>query len=556
MKKVFIIIFLFVSVTTFSQEVNDYNYQYALTEAARQKVIGNLEDAILLYKKCIEANAQSSVAYYELGSIYASLKEPDLAEEYLRNAYEREPGNYWYVDAYDQILKNNKKHKQAVKICKEYLKKDNDTRILLNIAESLDAEGKFKKALGVLNDIEKHNGVSEMVTLKKVELYKKTGNFAEGREELMKLREMIPEAPEYNILLAEYLDETGDKDGAVKYYLEAFNLDSTNVYAITNLADYYNRNGFTKEGYFFLSKAFSLDEIGVDKKINTMMFFLKNDSLMSTDTKEIGLLIDELSMKYPDNYDINTIAYDFYNKTEQLDKAYSVIQNLLKQKYDNYILWQQALYNASRLGKFDDMIKFGQEAIKYFPNKPELKLFVGIAWFQKGGFENSYDVLKSGFTDELESGVKAQYLTFLGESAYKLEKYKDSFGYFEKLLLLEPDNDLVKNNYSYYMALTDINLQRARELSEETVLREPENGTYLDTYGWVLYKSGDFARAKEYLEKAIKYSAENSEIFYHYAEVLYELGDKDSSLAYFEKAKESGLNNDEVNQRIRELKHD
>ncbi len=291
------------------------------------------------------------MAYYELGSIYAAIKKTDKAEEYLAKAWEREPSNYWYVIAYNQILTTNKKYAEAIKICRQYLKAEKDNNIRFSIAESLEELGKNKQALRVLNEIESENGLSEMISLKKVEIYKKTGEFDKGLAELMKLRNFIPEAPEYNVLVAEFLDETGDKKEAVKYYQIAYDLDSTNVYAITNLADYYNREGFTDTGFFYLGKAFGLDQITVDKKINTLMFFLKNDSLLSNNTREIGNLVAILCNKYPDNYDVNTMAYDFYNQTNEVDKAYGAIQRLLKLKNDNFLIWQQALYNATTVAE-------------------------------------------------------------------------------------------------------------------------------------------------------------------------------------------------------------
>ncbi len=556
MKKVIIIFLVAFTSTLYGQNGTDYNYQYALTEAARLKVIGNLDDAIILYKKCIEAKPASSVAYYELGTIYAALKKSDLAESFLSKAYQIEPDNYWYIIAYDQILMDNKKDNVAIKICKKYLKKGKDTRILYNIAESYENLKKFKKSLKVLNTIEEDNGLSEMISLKKVEIYKAWGKYDEGKNELLKLRNNLPEAPEYNILLAEYLDEIGKADEAVKYYKIAYSLDSTNVYAITNLADFYNKNGLSKNGYYFLGRAFSLDQIAIEKKISTLLYFLKNDSIVSKDSTELSNLVQILSKKYPDNYDVNTVAYDYYNKSNNAALAYKFIQRLLQLKSDNYLLWQQALYNATRLKNYDDIIKLGDEALKIFPNKPEIKLFIGIAWYQKGVFDTAFEVLKSGYNEDLEMSIKTQYLTFLGESSFRTGDFKTAFSYFEDLIGIQPDNDMVKNNYSYYMALKDYDLKRAQELSGETIKKNPDNSTYLDTYGWILYKSGEFEQSKFYLEKALKYSGVNPEIYFHYAEVLYMLGEKSESLSWYEKAKQNGYENSELTDRIKELKND
>ncbi len=556
MKKLLIILFVAITVTAFGQEEKDYNYEYALTEASRLKITGELDQAVSLYQKCIDSRPKYSVAYYELGSIYVAREEYELAEEMIGKAYNLDPYNYWYVLAYNQILKTNNKQKEAIKVCRKYLKMNKDTKILYSIAESFAEIGQYSDALDVLNGIENENGISEMISLKKVEICKQAGMFGEGLTELLKLQKKIPESPEYNVLLAEYLEESGKKDEAIKYYQAAFDLDSTNIYAITNLADYYNHNGLTESGFYFLGKAFTLSQITAEKKVNTLTFFLTNDSILSRYKNEVGNLVDILSSEYPGDYSVNSIAYDYYNKNNRVEKAYTCIRNLVKLKSDNFIIWQQALYNATRLQKYDDIIQYGNDALKYFPNKPELKLFVGIAWYQKGMFDKSFEILRSGFNDDLEKGVKKQYLTFLGEAAYRAGNYEDSFSYFEKLLVMEPDNDQVKNNYCYYMALKDYNLKRAIELSGQTVERDPENGTFLDTYGWILYKSGDYEQAKIFMEKALKNSTENSELCFHYAEILYQLGDKNMSLTWYEKAKAEGLNTDELNDRISELKND
>jgi len=42
----------------------DYSYQYALIEASRQKMIGNVNESIKLYQACIKTNPDCDVAYY------------------------------------------------------------------------------------------------------------------------------------------------------------------------------------------------------------------------------------------------------------------------------------------------------------------------------------------------------------------------------------------------------------------------------------------------------------------------------------------------------------
>ena len=73
-------------------------------------------------------------------------------------------------------------------------------------------------------------------------------------------------------------------------------------------------------------------------------------------------------------------------KSKKLEEAYVLIRELVEDEEDNYSLWQQAIYNASLLNEYDDILELGNRAISYFPNKPDLYLYIGIAHFQKNQF--------------------------------------------------------------------------------------------------------------------------------------------------------------------------
>ena len=49
------------------------------------------------------------------------------------------------------------------------------------------------------------------------------------------------------------------------------------------------------------------------------------------------------------------------------------------------------------------------------------------------------------------------------------------------------------------------NRKKGIEMSRKTVLSEPENATYLDTYGWLLFLTGECEQAKKYLKEALVY---------------------------------------------------
>lgn len=549
MKLTLIITFLLFSLTIQGQTDLNYNYEFALIEANRQKSIGNLNEAINLYRKCLSVKPESGISAYELGNIYASLNDIDKALEFFTRAYLSDPDNYWYMLAYVEILKIKEEYKEAEKVLVSYLEKKEDSKLRYSLSGIYEMQSNYKAALKQLQIIELNNGLSESIVLKRAGIYKKQNKIDKGEKELLRLREYIPESAAYYILVAEYLNEAGRKNRAAELFYKAYILDSTNLYAITNLADYYIQNGDLVKGFSFLDKAFSDPEIPLENKVKTLVYYLENKAILSSFSTEIERLIDSLLILHPNDNTVSRVAYDYFLKTEKYNKAFIQIKKLLEQEKDNYSLWQQTIYYASMLGLNDEMTNLATEAITIFPNKTDLYLFIAIGHYLKNDFRKSYDVLKEKYVLGLEYGIQIQFLTFLGESAYKLGYVDEAFTYFEELILLEPDNFPILNNYSYYLSLEEVNLERAEKLSYKTVLAEPESSIYLDTYGWIMFKLERFDDALIYLEKASTLS-DDPDVLFHYAETLFHNNMLDKACVYYKMSLEAGYDPELINSKL------
>lgn len=60
------------------------------------------------------------------------------------------------------------------------------------------------------------------------------------------------------------------------------------------------------------------------------------------------------------------------------------------------------------------------------------------------------------------------------------------------------------NNYAYYLSEKGVDLHKAESMSYKTIKAEPNNGTYLDTYAWILFMEERYADAKTYIDQALK----------------------------------------------------
>ena len=95
----------------------------------------------------------------------------------------------------------------------------------------------------------------------------------------------------------------------------------------------------------------------------------------------------------------------------------------------------------------------------------------------------------------------------------------------------------VLNNYAYYLSMEGRKLKKALAMSYKTVIADPDNATYLDTYAWILHLRGNDAEAKLFFKKAMLYGGKESTVILdHYAEVLYALKEYDVAFIYWNMA--------------------
>lgn len=140
----------------------------------------------------------------------------------------------------------------------------------------------------------------------------------------------------------------------------------------------------------------------------------------------------------------------------------------------------------------------------------------------------------------------------LGDAYQALGKNKESDEAFEKALAVNPNDDHVLNNYSYFLSIRKEKLALADSLSARLVLAHPKNGTYLDTRAWVLYELNRFAEARMAMEAALK-DRENvsATLWEHYGDVLFRLKLVDKAVEAWKEALRLDSSRESVDKKIR-----
>jgi tetratricopeptide (TPR) repeat protein len=524
-----------------SDKTRDYDneFYYAFTGATKNAIFGQYRQAIRDFDECLSYKRNSPAIHYMLSSIYLNAGKMELAKKYADSAvFYDENNNKWYLLHLANICSLENEIDSSIYIYEKLVKTEpKDINMKYKLALMYEQVEKYDKALLMLKEIEDVIGENENILISKHKIYSKTGRQDEAINELKKAIEYYPDNYDLLGLLAEYYADIKNYDAALEYYNMLLIKDPDNDKTELSYAEFLRSNNEYERAFKYYRDAINNDNIDVDVKISLIVRFIKDDSVFSNFNKYIGMLVDELKRKYENNVNVRTLCADFYIRNDELELAEHELNVVLGIEKRNYIIWEQLLYIENSLFKYDSVINKSSEALKIFNEEPVLYLFKGIALVQTGRNEEAAKTLESGLKYSKNKSQEVQFYTFLGEAYKNLGDYRKSDNCFEKVLEIEPDNLLVRNNYGYYLALREENLKKAEELSRLTIEIEPRNFTYLDTYGWILFKKGEKSKAKKYIEKAIKYGGDkNGEILDHYGDILFDLSDSKDAIFYWNEA--------------------
>ena len=563
MKKRFIIantlvlLCFYLSLTLGQEQNTNRDYQYALIEAVKYKNLGNLPEAIKYYGMVIKEKPDCAVAYYETGSIYLSTNQLDLARTNLSKAYTLDMQNQWYVLAYLNALGGLEEYEEMEDILKKKIKEEPDkVEWEFRLAMTYFSMGKSGKAIRELERIEKEKGFSERITLFKASIYESDEKFDLAREEIEKVMLLFPEAIQFRIVAAELCLKSGDEDAAATYYHEILEVDSLNIFALTNLTDYYREKEDYRNSYKYLAKSFRSEQIELNRKLAILSYYLSEEERVNLYPQELGAVIEVLAETHPEESDICLLAADFYIQTQGYSRAYFHLDKYLKLQKGTFNIYMQAIMLANAASLNEELIEITEKALELYPDSADIRFFRGIGLYQDTRYEDLIENF-SGVSDDLYSSGEyaSQARMLIAEAYYRIENYEKSDSLYEVIIRQEPDNYMVMNNYSYFLAERGAKLEMAKEWSGNVIRNNPENATFLDTYAWILYKMKDFEEAEKYILFALDNGGENDpEINEHAGDIQFALESYDIARSYYQKALLLGGDKDKLEAKIERLK--
>jgi tetratricopeptide (TPR) repeat protein len=248
---------------------------------------------------------------------------------------------------------------------------------------------------------------------------------------------------------------------------------------------------------------------------------------------------------------VHLVGGDLYMTLEKDEEAKKEYLKAVRSGTGSFEAWQNLLYLETQTNQIDSLIAHSEEALEMFPNQAMVHYFNGYGHLSKKHYkEASYSLEQAKKLSASNPAFVSELNGMLGDCYNAMKEYSKSDQAYEEALVFNPNNDIVLNNYSYYLALRKENLEKAEKMAAQLVKNFPDNPSYLDTYAWVLYERGKYKDAKKTIEKAIQSGQGTATHFEHYGDILFQLGDIDNAVRQWQKAKQKDGDNASLDKKI------
>lgn len=498
------------------------SYNFAFTEATKQKLFGNYSQALALLFKCVDVKPNSSAAYYLISEIYLKNDQPEKALDYCRLAVKYDARNNWYRLDLADLYKMNNKIDSAIVQYKFIVKKNpNNFRYKYNLAALYFEYGELWKSLKIIRKLVDDDKKNEELAITKFQIERKLKKYRSAEQTLKKIYKRLPGDYKYLGLLAEHYKSIGKVRKGEKAYKQLLEKDSVNEIGIIGLATFYIETKRVPAAEKLIKEKLIVEPELSEIEIQFLVNSLKVDGITPEFKNEIVTIVKNWFVNNLDNeLDLKNLT-DVFISANYLKDCAELLEYLYHNKEDfkNPDLYLMVLNLQDRN---DEVLKLTGDSLNIGESSDYLFYYNGIGYYKKKMYKEATESFQKGLSFlEEDRTYEEQMLTLLGESFYKLNDTEKAFEYFEKVLEINPYNLYVLNNYSYYLTLLNTSLDKAEEMSKKCISMDKLNFNYLDTYGWVLVKKGKYLEAYEILKKALEIGGKaDQNVVNHYNELI------------------------------------
>lgn len=469
-----------------------------------EKPASPLDEAINLLDISIKNNSQFFDSLFLMGAILSDTGKPNESNGYLEKALrvKQTPEPYYYIAnnyrqlkdveneirTYKKILTYSPYEPRALSEISNYLLKRGDLkgassyleRLFLKYPDDKSISTEYLQVLFGAREVEKFLEVSDTVDISGSPLLVFARAFFLGEkgrytEALQLLNGLKEKDAKTNLLLANIYKQKKDYFDAYRTLLAIEDKD--------------------KDFLFYSLYMEVLSLLDMNQRILNVFEGIKNNKDIAT----------ELSLT--DFYNV-IFAYTNLSRIEALPELFQQIKVIIKLPEETSAV-EELARAVDALLKGKTPLNEG-ERFKFDSNN-----YLMVNLYNHGGkYDNAAALLKEMIKKEKSP---APYLELA--QVYILQKKSTAAEtLIKEMRRMFPSDVDVKNLYAYFLAQENKELQKALQLSKDTLAADSESAAYLDTYGYILFKMGRTGEALGFLEKAYRKTPFEAEIMEHLAD--------------------------------------
>ena len=520
----------------------------------REKMSENYVVASTNFNKIVSLDPNNHAAYFELANANLRLDKLAEAEQNIKQALKLNADNLWYWRLLGEVYKRSNKMPELIDVFNQLIRiePENDAYYFDKanaqfLANQLDAARK------TYDEIQVKFGESKDLLNAKRRL---DSNGSASESDIVKLLEGNQADVKNYLYAAGLLLQKGNNPEALNVLTKAQQIEPNNFEVNLALADIYRKEKNDEAAFAALKVAFESSEMPLNEKVKIIagLFTKLNEPIVAKNVTEMSKMVAE---KNPTDAKALALYGDVLYQQNKLKEALTQYQAALKLNEQVYVIWEQVINIQTLLGHYDEAIKVGDEALTIYPNQASLYYYMAYALFKTGKYDPALNSLKTSLQLDVENkSLQAQVYALQGDIYINQNNFALAKPAFEKAIATEPDNYLIMNNYAYYLALRNDDLNKAAKYAETAANGMPNNPSVTDTYAFILFKQQKYDLAKTWIEKALQNnSSKNGVYLERYGDILYMKGEKDAALIQWQKAKDAGNGSEVLNKKINEKKY-
>lgn len=512
-----------------------------LIDAVQKYEDGDYAGAKTILTAILSKEPGNDAAWYYRAMCNVRLKDGAASEHDFKEAVRIDSTNYWYrymlAGLYGMTGRKDLTISMYESLLKDFPKR---SELYYGLANLYLDQHQDDKALETINDIETQFGKSDATVMTKVNILRGQDKPEEVYKTLHDYNEEYS-SPQISTMLGDYEISMYNDSSAIAYYDEALSIDKNYSPALLGKAEAYRMTRKYPEYFVCLNTLMGDREASPEGKANYIQAVLKQSDprFVKSFQSQFDSTLTIAVNTHPKDTSILQAAGLYYLATERQSRSAEIFKSVAKDNPDNL---EAAAYYIQVLIYMKDWQKVVEESDSALVRFPDEIGFLEMANAGEYNLKNYDKVIRNCRTmiDKApgDSATVVAALSTMGDMYHQLGDMKSAFKSYDLVLKIAPDYIPVLNNYAYYLSVEKKKLKKAYAMSKKTVEAEPDNATYLDTFGWILYLQGKALEAKPFFKHAMLYGGkESATILNHYATVLEALGENDLAKVYRQQAK-------------------